>query len=125
MDRIQAGLLALLVLPSVTTASETDPGWTFHSVSDQRSYAIYMVAGGDAGCNLVRYRVTDGRRMLAETHLVAPGEAVVVRIGSGFAQGAHNLKIRAIGCPQPPALARRIALGKRSPDHGWRAGVGP
>jgi hypothetical protein len=98
------------------------PGvFSLSSVSDSKSYGL-LLAAPKTGCRRVRYRVeTWSRDLLGKTVPLAPGEIAVVRMGIGFAEGVHSLRITAEGCTAAPALTRRVTLRKTSPDHGWRA----
>jgi hypothetical protein len=122
-----AGLILLFASP-VSADPPGCQGWrpcahvfTLHSVAEGKTYAL-LVAAPITGCRRVRYRVeTAGARFVGHTPPLAAGEVAVVRLGLGFAPGAHLLRIAAEGCALPPALTRRVTLRKPSPDHGWRA----
>jgi hypothetical protein len=90
------------------------------ATDDAHSYGLWLAAP-QHGCRSVRYVVTAHGARLGFTGPLGPGEGAVVRIGRGFVQGEHALAITGVGCGAPPAEARRVRLGKSSPDHAWRA----
>jgi hypothetical protein len=91
------------------------------SGAETKNYGLLLAAPAD-GCRRVRYRVeTPARVVLGRSPELSPGGMAVVRIGNGFAVGAHVLIVRGDGCTKAPGLARRVTLRKLSPDHGWRA----
>ncbi len=121
-----AGLALLFATPAladpVACRSSICPSlFALASVSDGKSYGI-LLAAPKTGCRRVRYRVeTLSREFLGHTPPLAPGAVAVVRMGMGFSEGVHPLRITAEGCSVAPALTRRVTLRKASPDHGWRA----
>jgi hypothetical protein len=90
------------------------------ATTEVHSYGLWLRAPAK-GCRSVRYVVTADGARLGFSGPLTPGEGAVVRIGYGFAQGDHTLSITGFGCGDPPGEARRVLLGKPSPDHGWRA----
>ncbi|NJM82775.1 MAG: hypothetical protein HC844_09965 [Tabrizicola sp.] len=91
------------------------------SVSDQKAYGLLLAAPAES-CKRVSYRVADASGgHLGHTPPLLPGELAVVRMGRGFSEGEHLLRIEARGCAAGPAASRRVVLAKTSPDHGWRA----
>jgi hypothetical protein len=97
--------------------------YSLTSTSMTRSYALLIVAP-ESGCRRVRFRIEgEGAVFLGHTPALAPGEVAVVRLGSGFSEGMHPLRIASEGCNARPALTRRVTLRKSSPDHGWRASM--
>lgn len=122
--------LAGLALLLATSAAADPPAcrqgpcrqvFVLQSVAETRSYALLVVAPA-AGCRRVRYRVeTPVGRFLGHSSPLVPGEVAIVRLGSGYAAGIHDLRIVAQGCGPGPALTRRVTLQKAAPDHGWRA----
>lgn len=121
LPRLVFSALILLAIPFAARADGV-VSLMLNSVSEGRSYGLYLQAAPEEECDWTRYRVMRGGRMLAETPLIRPGQGVVLRLGQGFAPGAHLLEIRAVGCAQPLAALRRVVFAKTSPDHGWRAG---
>ncbi len=92
------------------------------SVSTEARYGLLVTSPADIACGTVRFIVSDpARGVVGTTRALRPGEVQVVRIGQGYAAGAHALQISASGCPVRPSAVRRVRLGKASPDHGWRA----
>ncbi|MEZ5798454.1 MAG: hypothetical protein R3D63_13830 [Paracoccaceae bacterium] len=94
------------------------------SVSETRSYGVLVLAP-DKGCGAMRFLVYADGALLARSPTLAPGEGAVVRLGNGFAEGEHLLRIETAGCADQPFTGRRVVLKKTSPDHGWRAGLAP
>ncbi len=94
--------------------------FTLRSASETKSYGVLLTAP-ESDCRHVRYRVMAGGVTLGHTPPLEPGEAVVLRVGQGYAAGDHALVIAAIGCAAPAVAPRRVTLAKASPDHGWRA----
>jgi hypothetical protein len=95
--------------------------FTLASVSETRSYGVFLVAPDDADCPFVRFRIRrPGEPFLGQSPPLRPGQGVVVRMGRGFAPGEHALFIETSGCRGHPATSRRVTLAKASPDHGWR-----
>jgi hypothetical protein len=91
------------------------------SVAEDKVYGL-LIGAPKVECARVRYRVeTVGLRLLGKTPALAAGEVAVVRIGNGYAPGAHVLLVSAEGCATAPHLSRQVTLRKVSPDHGWRA----
>lgn len=94
--------------------------FTLRSASETKSYGVLLTAP-DTGCRHVRYRVSVGVVTLGRTPALKPGEAVVLRVGRGYAAGDQVLVIAAVGCAAPAVAPRGVTLAKASPDHGWRA----
>jgi hypothetical protein len=118
-----AALVATVAGADKLTCRGPDCALAFNlqSVSDAKSYGLLLEAPMGA-CGRVRYRVTSaGAEVLGHTPPLGPGEVAVVRMGRGFAEGDHILRIAADGCADPPLITRRVTLAKASPDHGWRA----
>lgn len=91
------------------------------SIADTKVYGL-LLGAPVRGCRRVRYRVeTQARVLLGKTPALAAGEVAVVRLGKGFPPGAVTLIVTAEGCVSAPRLSRSVTLGKKSPDHGWRA----
>ena len=89
------------------------------SVSDSTSYGLLVVAP-EQGCAAARVVIETTRGKWRSPSLVA-GQVAVVRMGRGFAAGEHELRVQTAGCLAEAHAARRVVLGKISPDHGWRA----
>lgn len=123
----------LLVSPALAEtrvcALPLDPGpaaFRLDSASADRRYGVLVAVPDDLPCPVVRFRVQlAGDRILGQSPPLRPGERAVVRMGQGFAPGAHALVIATAGCPVVPAEVRRVTLAKASPDHGWRWRAAP
>lgn len=103
-------------------ASCRDTLFLLTSTSDQRAYGMLMTLPLDAPCVAARMVVLDmDNRRLGESELLVPGEQGRVRLGRGFAQGVHPVRLVVSGCDTQPQQVRRIMLNKASPDHGSRA----
>lgn len=117
-------LLSALSLPALSgPVDDAVPpsGFSLASVSASRSYGV-LLAAPEAGCAPVRYRVESATGgYLGQSGPVGPGGVALVRVGAGFATGAHELQIATLGCVAPPAQTRQVSFRKASPDHGWRA----
>lgn len=95
--------------------------YTLASFSAARSYGVLVAVPDDMTCDLVRFRIRrPGGRTLGMTPPLLAGDVAVLRMGSGFASGNHDLLIEASGCALHPSEARRVLLGRQSADHGWR-----
>lgn len=93
------------------------------SIAKSKSYGLLLGAPSQ-GCKRVRFRVeTQAHDLLGKTPVLKSGEISVLRLGQGFAEGSNKLLVTAEGCNARPSQARRVALRKSSPDHGWRAGL--
>lgn len=116
-----AGVCVAIALSGPVSAetqkrSETD--FVLTASSDLRSYGVWISAPAE-GCRIVRYVVASAGRTLGHSPPLRPGDGALIRIGRGFAMGDHVLDVTGIGCDDPPAEARRVLLGKSSPDHSW------
>ncbi|MCB6177365.1 hypothetical protein LHP98_04380 [Rhodobacter sp. Har01] len=129
MRRFVSCLACLLVggLGAATRSAAED--LVFTSYSEARAYGLVLTAPA-SGCPALRYKLVGALgAVLGRSPLLSPGEIAVVRIGRGFPEGANSLKIVTQGCAASPRAAlvplavRRIAVGKASPDHGWRGGA--
>jgi hypothetical protein len=87
--------------------------------SETRSYGLWVTAP-DEGCKVVRYSVRSGSTLLGRSPPLRPGDGAMIRIGHGFVVGPHVLSVTGTGCSAPPAVTRRVLLGKQSADHSWR-----
>jgi hypothetical protein len=95
--------------------------FVLHSASDARTYGVLMTLPVDAPCAVARVVVLDiDNRTLGQSDLLMPGEQGRVRLGRGFAEGEHRLRLHVSGCAAQAVMVRRITLNKASPDHGWR-----
>ncbi len=117
------GALASMSPGFTDTSGKTSHPYVLAAIAESHGYGLWLTAP-DGGCRSVRYVVTDGGARLGFSRSLRPGEGAVVRIGHGFAQGDHILDIIGVGCDDPPAEARRVRLGKPSPDHGGRVRQG-
>ena len=93
---------------------------SFAVPTETRRYGVLVRAPKTLSCPQVRYRIeTVGRATVSAA--LGPGELQLVRLRQGLARGQAVLRVTAIGCPDLPAVARRVLLGRVSPDHSWRA----
>ena len=99
-------------------------GVTLHFfVSDgQMRQGVLVQAPRSLGCQMVRYRVEGAGAALVSAAL-GPGEVQILRLRGPAVPGQAVLRVSPVGCAAPPVLARRVILGRASPDHGWRAGT--
>lgn len=88
------------------------------STSEAASYAVLVMAP-EAGCLASRV-VLRGNGGSWRSKTLAAGEIGIVRVGRGFAVGNHRFVATTAGCAENATMGRRVVLGKRSPDHGWR-----
>jgi hypothetical protein len=110
------GALASLAPACAETSARFSHPYVLAATAEAHDYGLWLAAPA-AGCRVVRYVVmADGAR-LGFSGPLAPGEGVIIRIGDGFTEGDHHLAITAVGCAFPPSSARRVLLGKPSPDH--------
>lgn len=103
------------------TSAVADPvaQLTFTAQAHGKSYGLYLAAP-HGGCTFVRYRL-EATGMRPRMIVMQAGEGRLVRLGSSFAPGAHQVLIDALGCAQSPQVLRAVVLRKGSPDHGARA----
>jgi hypothetical protein len=116
-----AGIFAVLAATSPGRAEpqkRSDTEFVLTASSDLRSYGVW-VAAPEKGCRVVRYTVASAGRTLGHSPPLRPGDGALIRIGRGFSVGVHLLDVIGIGCDAAPAEARRVLLGKTSPDHSW------
>jgi hypothetical protein len=121
MNFMKALLLALvpvLCSPVLFSPALADTVFLMSSTSEQVRYGLLVMS--DEDCAQGRVTVQSGDAMWKSATL-GPGEIAVVRMGNGFAVGAHALILNASGCIGVVHAARSVVLGKQSPDHGWRA----
>jgi hypothetical protein len=86
--------------------------------SETRSYGLWVTAPAK-GCRTVRYTVASQQTFLGRSPPLRAGDSAMIHLGQGFALGDHVLAVTAIGCDEPPAVARRVLLGKAGHDHSW------
>lgn len=111
-------LLALLLGLFLGCPAGAETFFNLTSTSEMASYAVLVMAP-ENGCTAARVVLRgDGGSWKSKT--LAGGEIGLVRIGRGFAVGEHRFVATTAGCAENATLARRVVLGKRSPDHGWR-----
>ncbi|MGL5009141.1 MAG: hypothetical protein ACRC6I_04620 [Paracoccaceae bacterium] len=108
--------------PDCQTAACGPVAFTLSSVSSTARYGVLVQTAATPDCTTVQFVIADGAAgVVGQTMALQPGAVQVVRIGAGYAEGEHALRVTASGCQAQPAVLRRVTLGKRSPDHGWRA----
>ena len=116
-----AGVCAVVAASAPVFADapkQSDTDFVLTASSDLRNYGVWVAAPHNC-CRVVRYVVASAGRTLGQSTPLRPGDGALIRIGRGFAIGEHVLKVTAIGCDVAPAEARRVLLGKTSPDHSW------
>lgn len=92
------------------------------SAAEGRRYGLFLTAPDQPACDGVRFRVESARaEVVGSSPPVAAGQAILLRMPHGFAAGVHDLTVRMQGCGHAPVGVRRVALGRASPDHSWRA----
>jgi hypothetical protein len=111
------GLALCGLLPPDPARAETL--FTLTSFSESTRYGVLVVAP-EQGCVASRVVIETARGTWRSSTL-ASGQVAVVRLGHGFATGEHELRVQTAGCRTEAHAARRVVLGKTSPDHGWRA----
>jgi hypothetical protein len=112
------GVAALGVSAFADTVSVSRPSYPYvlSATADTHSYGLWLTAPA-SGARAVRYIVVLDQARLGASPPLRPGEGAVIRIGRGFAEGDHALAITCIGCEVAPPKARRVILGRSSPDH--------
>lgn len=114
------GALAFMAPAFAEDVLQGSHAFVLAATADTHSYGLWLAAP-QSDCRVARYMVTADGARLGFSAPLGPGEGAVIRIGRGFAIGAHDLTITSLGCISPPAEARRVLLGKSSPDHSWLA----
>jgi hypothetical protein len=116
---LRAALSGLLTF-SPAFAARADAVLLMASGGMPKSYGV-LVEAPPSDCAHARFVVSEGRQVLGHTPPLAPGDRAVVRMGARFDEGTHVLTVRATGCQAGTPALSRVVLGKRGPDHGWRA----
>ena len=113
-----AGYAQGLATPA-TPATLARQAFTFTSASDLARYGVFITGPDLPGCAAWAYVVQDGLgRVRGHSGAVRPGQGALVRLNGGFAAGQATVTIVAQGCRSQRVAARRVRLGKSSPDHG-------
>lgn len=110
--------LILALAPALAGPALADTTFVMASTSAEVRYGLLVMADEDCNQSRVTVQIDD---LTWKSRTLGPGEITVVRMGRGFSEGAHVLKVVSAGCLGAPYAARSVVLGKLSPDHGWRA----
>lgn len=103
-----------------------DPGGItlhFFVPDTPRRYAVLVQAPKGLSCPMVRYRIEGANETPVAAHVSAalgPGQLQVLRLKTRLPAGDAAVRVTAVGCQGAPVQARRVVLGRLSPDHGWR-----
>ncbi len=100
-----------------------DTTFLMTSSSETVAYGVLVMAP-ETDCPASRV-IVRGSAGTWKSGTLQPGQLAVVRMGKGFSQGEHALRIETAGCSGAAFPARRVVLHKQSPDHAWRAATRP
>lgn len=92
----------------------------FFVANVQTRHALLLQAPRSLQCIMVRYRIEAADATYVSAAL-GPGEVQILRLRGQLPKGQAALRVTPLGCAAPPVLARRVTLGRASPDHSWRA----
>ncbi len=122
--KVCAILICTGLMGGPATAQAAPPDMTriaFYATSENRSYGVLIAAPHNPSCPVQHYLIEGGRRPVV-SRAVPQGGLRVVALGTGFARGAREETVTALGCAGPLTAARRVIFGAASPGHSWRAG---